>query len=411
MPRQKVDTNHSNTIDPILELQKNPLEESETETVLARSPRHKIFLSRLKRKILKHVYLVRVLLLLTIMVGLVFLGTVAWKLVTRSQVGFYLSLTKDFIFTPSEKISAIEGRTNILILGKGGSGHEGPDLTDTILFASLKEKPAFISLISLPRDIWITQLRTKLNSVYYWGNQKQPPVQRTSGPEETGGGLILAKSTVEEVLGQPVQYGIVIDFSGFKEIIDVLGGIDVDVQNSFTDNDFPIAGRENDLCGGDPTYRCRYESITFNKGLQKMGGETALKFVRSRHAEGDEGTDLARAARQEQVITAIKNKVLSREILLNLGKLVALKAAVLESIETDITPETAAILARWFLEGRENINSTVLSEELLDNPPKLPKYDNLYVFIPKEIDESKPGGRSWAKVQEWVECVLEVSCN
>ncbi len=407
MSRKKIDTNHSNMQKSDLKLPKMTLDNiDDTNFVATKIPRHKVFFSRLKRKLLKHVYFVRLLLISLIILFLFLFSSFGISLLRHSQIGYYASLIKTFFLTPTDSISSIDGRVNFLILGKGGDGHEGPDLTDTIIFSSIKsersDKPfgigskSQISLISLPRDIWIAPLRTKLNSVYYWGNQKQQD-----------GGLILAKSTVEEILDQPVQYGVVIDFSGFRRIIDVLDGIEVDIQNSFTDFDFPIAGRENDLCNGDTEYRCRYETISFNKGMQKMDGETALKFVRSRHAEGDEGTDLARAARQEKVIAAIKNKVLSREILLKPKKIIELKDVVLESIETDVTPETAAVLARWFMEGRENISSTVLSEDLLENPPKLTKYDNLYVFIPKEIDESEPSGYSWSKIQEWIKCKLE----
>ena len=218
---------------------------------------------------------------------------------------------------------------------------------------------------------------------------------------------MLSKSTVEEIIGQPVSYSVVLDFSGFKKIIDVLGGIEVDVENAFADEKYPIAGRENDLCEGDPELKCRYETINFEAGMQKMNGETALKFVRSRNAEGPEGTDLARAARQERVVEAIKNKVLSKEILLSPKKLVELKNTTLESIETDITPSTGAILARKIFDARDNMKSNVLSEDFLENPPKSSVYDNLYVFIPKEVDKSDPSDRSWSKVHEWISNLLK----
>jgi LCP family protein required for cell wall assembly len=114
------------------------------------------------------------------------------------------------------------------------------------MFVSIDHISPSFTIISLPRDIWIPALRAKLNSVYYWGNQK-----------EEGGGLPLSKSVVEEIVGQPVEYGIVIDFEGFQEIIDVLGGVEVNVERSFTDERFPIEGKENDECEGDPEYKCR----------------------------------------------------------------------------------------------------------------------------------------------------------
>jgi len=387
--------------------------EVENETVVAsiNISKNKVFWSRLKRKILKHVYLVRFLIVSFVVVVIVFFGNFLGNVSKKSQVGFYFSLAKNFIFTPQNEAMSIDDRINILIMGKGGKGHEAPDLTDTMIFASVSRefsgKPfgvgstARVSMISLPRDIWIYDLRTKLNSIYYWGNQKEPQ----------GGGLALSKSVVEEVVGLPVQHAVVVDFSGFQKIVDVLGGIEVDVQDAFTDKDFPIVGREDDDCEGDPKFRCRYETISFEEGLQHMDGETALKFVRSRHAEGDEGTDLARSARQERVVQAVKNKLLAKEVYLHPTKIIAFKDAVLDSIETDITPEEAAILARWFVDGHNNINSQVLSDDLLEVPPQTPKYDNLYVFIPKEVDTSDPSGRSWSGVQDWIRCQVSEDCN
>lgn len=345
-----------------------------------------ITLSRIKRRILRHTWLLRGLIFLGIFLvfysGFLLLG----NLVQKSGAGTYLSLARDFIFTPEEKIDTFRDRTNIIILGKGGEGHEAPDLTDTMMVASLSQKD--LALISLPRDIWIPELRTKLNSVYYWGNKKQQ-----------GGGIVLAKASSEEIVGVPIHYALVVDFNGFKKIIDVLGGIEVDVERGFTDERYPIPGRENDECGGDVEFRCRYETITFEKGVQHMDGETALKFVRSRNAKGDEGTDFARAARQQKVIAAVKEKMLSREILFSPRKLLELKKAIEESIETDVPPSSGAILTRRFLSARDAISSHVLPEVLLEQPAYSPKYDNLYVFIPR--------AGNWNDVHEWVRCILE----
>lgn len=344
-------------------------------------------LSRIKRKILKHVWAVRIFLLGVIFL-LLYLGFVLFgNFLEGLGVTNFLSLAKNFLFTPSDAIESIEGRTNILILGKGGKSHEAPDLTDTIIFASFSHDEKGITIISLPRDIWIPSLRAKLNSAYYWGNQK-----------EAGGGLILAKAAVEEIVGEPVQYGLVVDFSGFKEVIDVLGGVEVNVEHAFTDEEFPIPGRENDDCGGDPELRCRYETISFEEGNQIMDGETALKFVRSRHAQGDEGTDFARARRQQKVIDAIQRKILSRKVLFSPSKISELVKVSQKYVETDFDQQALAILARRFLQSRDETRSFVLDGEFLENPPISPRYDNLYVFVPKD--------GSWEKVHAWVEEIL-----
>ncbi|MBU0570120.1 LCP family protein [Patescibacteria group bacterium] len=414
-------TTNSNTDKSELDLKKCSVEKLKKEDQPTEKPGKKnVKLSRLKRRLLKHVWLVRLGILLGFIITVFLLFIFIIFTFKKSQANYYLGLVSNFIFTPAEKIKTIDNKTNILILGKGGGNHEAPDLTDTIMFASIDHQDFSVSLISLPRDIWIPELRAKLNSAYYWGNEK-----------EKDGGLKLAKSSVEKIVGQPVQYGVVIDFEAFKGVIDVLGGIEVDVENSFVDENYPIPGKENDECLPAPAYadrqagegnlefKCRYETLRFAQGKQHMDGELALKFVRSRNAEGDEGTDFARAERQQKVIVAIKEKVLSREILFSFDKLIKLRDVLLEYTETDIDMSTIAILARRFLQSRENINSFVLPEDLLENPPKLARYDYLYVFIPKEKDPSTDSvsspqassGQGWNEIHEWVKCTLEVSCN
>ena len=280
---------------------------------VTRRTKFQLTLSRVRRKLLRHLWLMRIFILSGICLFL-FVGFLGLKLILRNTtVGEYASLFSDFVFTPSSRVKSIDGVTNVLIMGKGGAGHEAPDLTDTMIFVSIPEKDADVTLISLPRDIWIPELRAKINSAYYWGNQKA-----------SGGGLILAKSVVEEVVGKPIQYAVVIDFSEFKKIIDILGGVNVNVEHSLVDNKYPIAGKEDDPCGGDPELKCRYETVEFREGLQRMDGETALKFARSRNAEGDEGTDFARAARQQKVIEALKDRILFLRLKRQLPRLLKL---------------------------------------------------------------------------------------
>lgn len=353
-----------------------------------RREKRTIFLSKIKRRALKHVWLVRLGIFVGVLLGIYIIFLSAGFLLINTKTATFLGITRDFIFTPERKTKSIEGRTNILILGKGGNGHEASELTDTVIFASVDHKTPSFTLISIPRDIWIPEIRAKLNSSYYWGEQKAED-----------GGIILAKSTVEQIVGTPVHYGFVINFSGFQQIIDEIGGIEIEVEQGFTDERYPISGREEDECGGDPEFNCRYETVTFVKGMQFMDGEAALKFVRSRNAEGEEGTDLARAVRQQKVLNAIREKVLSLRVLVNPGKVSSILSIIRSSVETDIDPAAGAVLMRRLLSADDNISSEVLSEELLLNPPKSSFYDNLYVFIPRD--------ETWAEVHEWIECVLE----
>src|SRR3989344_4326105 len=129
-------------------------------------------------------------------------------------------------------------KINILLLGIGGGNHEGPNLTDTIILASLNLKDPKATLISLPRDIWSTDIRGKINRAYSDGEEARK-----------GAGLILAKSVVGKITGQSIDYGVVIDFSGFIKAVDLMGGLDVNIDRTFDDYEYPIEGKENDPCG------------------------------------------------------------------------------------------------------------------------------------------------------------------
>lgn len=339
--------------------------------------------SKDKHKALKIILLTFLLIVFT---PILLIGTLAIKnpLYTKAAI--------NFIKADTTQISSESNRVNILIMGKSGGSHDGPDLTDTMILASVSLNNPSIKTVSIPRDIWVPSMLAKVNSAYYWGKTGSAYIDSTA----SGGGIGLAKKIVGEITGLPIQYGVVIDFSSFKDIVDALGGITVNVQNSFTDKLYPIEGRENDTCGGkDPNYLCRYETITFNQGIQNMDGETALKFVRSRHADGDEGTDLAREVRQQKVIGAIKEKMLTPKTFLSIKTDLKLLNIVQRYVETDLSLPSAGTLARFVLKGSNNISQLSIPEDFLVVPKTDKLYDNLYVFIPKA------GNGNWKDINEW----------
>lgn len=269
------------------------------------------------------------------------------------------------------------GRTNILVLGVAGQNQAGSDLTDTIIFTSLDNQTGQALLLSLPRDIWVPAWRTKLNSVYHY-----------QGAGET-------KKIVGEILGQPVDYEVMIDFTIFKKVVDGLGGVPVEVERTFDDYQYPLPGKENDNCGGDKDFKCRYEHLHFEAGKQLMDGETALKYVRSRNAEGDEGTDFARSLRQQKLVLAIKNKIFSPRFLLNPSQVRELLAIVSQNIQMDIPRERYFDLLKIALRIRSrNIKTAVLNNGYLINPPVSEKYDKQWVLVPKS--------GNWEEIQSYV---------
>ncbi len=276
-----------------------------------------------------------------------------------------------------QNLEQTDGRTNILALGvdrRSNAGFVSGVLTDTIMVASLDAKKKDVAIISIPRDLWVKMddyTNGKINSAYAFG------------------GVELTQKVVEQVLGIPIHYFVVIDFQSFEKAIDVLGGIEVDVENAFDDYKYPIFGKETDECGGDPELKCRYEHLHFDTGLQPMDGKTALAFARSRYAEGVEGGDFARIKRQQKVAVAAKDKALSLATLTNPGKLKELYELLVTSLETNIgfkEVERLYQLSQNFDNGR--IKSYLISgawddESALLYTPAAELYGGAFVLIPK----------------------------
>ncbi|MBI4999757.1 LCP family protein [Candidatus Gottesmanbacteria bacterium] len=273
----------------------------------------------------------------------------------------------------SNPLKQTQGLTNILVLGVPGGEHEGSDLTDTMIFLSFNQKNGKTVLISLPRDLWSETLQAKINSAYHYGEEKKP-----------GGGLVLAKSSIEEIIGLPIHYALKIDFTGFKQMIDLLGGVEIEIERAFDDYEFPIEGKEDDLCEGDPEYKCRYQHIHFDAGRQLLNGEKALQYVRSRNAEGEEGTDFGRSKRQQKLILALRNRLFSPKILFNPRKISYFIKTLSRIIETDIPQDYLPYFGKIFLKIDSPKIETLSLEEFLINPP-IWQYGQ-WVLVPRTGD-------------------------
>ena len=293
------------------------------------------------------------------------------SILTRHQLIPQNSLT--FFSSPEDILDSTGGRTNFLILGiRGENTPEVPDLTDTIIVASYSHKQEQLTLLSIPRDLWVNSLKTKINAVYHYGQERQPSI-----------GFQLSNAAILETTGLPIHYNLVVDFQAFTDIINLLEGVEINVPNSFTDDQFPIPGKENVY----PTSG-RYQTVEFQTGPQTMDGEIALNYIRSRHAEGDEGTDIARSRRQQLIIKAIQQKILTLDFLLNQQNRDDLLQIIQTHIITNVTPDLYPTLARLALKSRSRpINSISLSYEpdengitLLDVPPSY-LYQNQWVLV------------------------------
>ena len=190
----------------------------------------------------------------------------------------------------------ISGAQRIVILGYGGGDHPGAYLSDSIVLVT--SDGAKQAEVSIPRDLWV---QLPPNSGRYAKINEALQQGYDSGGVDAGGELAARK--VADVTGLTVSGWVLEDFQGFRQLIDALGGVDVDVQRAFSAQ-YPV----ND----NPDVDARWKVIHFNAGLQHMDGERALEFARARYADvPQEASDFARAARQQLLIAAIRHKVAS----------------------------------------------------------------------------------------------------
>lgn len=282
-------------------------------------------------------------------------------------------------------------RVNVLLMGIGGDGHEGPELTDTILLASYQPSTGKVGLLSIPRDMAV--------AIPGYGERKINAANAYGEAKEEGSGPALASAVVEQTFGQPVDYYVRVDFDGFAKLVDILGGLDLYVDRSFVDASYPVLGKEKANCGSvestnpadgtsvaQPVYGCRYESLSFREGWNHMDGATALKYVRSRHGTNGEASDFARSRRQQKIILAVKDKVLSVGTLLNPGRLNELRTALQKNIATNFETWELIRLAGVF----KGFDTAKLSTRVLDASDHSPLYatslNGAYVLLPKNDD-------------------------
>ena len=263
------------------------------------------------------------------------------------------------------------GRVNILILGVGGKKHEGSELTDTIIISSINLKKKKVSLLSIPRDLSVPIQGKGWQRINYI-NSYAESIKSGSGGEVTS-------KQIGKLLNAPINYYFKIDFTGFEKIINTLGGVKVYVENSFDDYKYPVLGKEE-----NPNYAERFEHLHFDKGWQKMDGVTALKYARSRHAAGIEGTDFARAARQQKIIQAVKNKVLSTGTLLNPVKISNIISDIDNHLETNM--KIWEIVKLW--RDVKDIDSNNIINKVLSNKPNGLLKDSItedgaYMLVPR----------------------------
>lgn len=222
--------------------------------------------------------------------------------------------TKDFVESDKNEVDINAESFNVVLQSYGGIGHSGGSLADSIILVHVDSSPELaegkkVVLISIPRDFWFSGQKLNAN----------PSI----------------KDAVASITGLSVKNYISVDFDSFIRAINKLGGVEVDIPKPYTDNFYPVRGLENELCGFSPEkvaslhqkysgfnlekqFTCRYETIHFDIGKTTMDGQTALKYVRSRHGDGDFG----RSERQFFLLKGLLYKNLSVSEILDMSNIV-----------------------------------------------------------------------------------------
>ena len=250
----------------------------------------------------------------------------------------------DVIYEPGKPLPRWKGteRVNIMVMGIDQREHEqGPWRTDTILVLTLDPVTMSGGMLSLPRDLWVPipgYEEGRINTAHYLGELDDYP----------GGGPALAVKTVQYNLGVPIHHYARVNFTAFEQLVDLIGGIDVYVEEEIADPIYP-----DEAHGYDPLY--------ISAGWQHFNGEMALKYARTRHTVGG---DFDRARRQQQVVLAVFEQATRPDLLPQLApRAPELWNALQDSVATDLTLEEVIALAQLASEvDPEDIRYGVIDE-------------------------------------------------
>ncbi|WP_256201310.1 LCP family protein [Thermoanaerobacter thermocopriae] len=287
------------------------------------------------RKVLKVISAILLLSLLSAGVG----GYIFLKSLNPSD-SFLMQRSSEN--TNSETIQKI----NILVLGVDETSPTDPKRSDTMILLSYNPKTNKAYILSIPRDTMI-----KLDK---YGTQKINAAYPIGGPQ-------LAMDTVSQLIGEPVDYYVKIGYEGFKQLVDDLGGVEMNV---------PVDMNYDDYAGN--------LHIHLKKGVQLLDGEKALQLVRFRHGYAEQ--DLERVKVQREFLLAMFEKAKNPSTLLKINRILK---TINQYVETNIPPVTMLKYADYILKlDKENIKTATL--------PGTPQYVNgiaYYITDPQEIQE------------------------
>ena len=202
-------------------------------------------------------------------------------------------------------------RVTVLLLGldlRDTGGVDAPSRTDTMILVTIDPVTKKAGMLSIPRDLWVAipgHGMNKINTAHYYGEA-----------DKKGGGPELARKTVEQDFGVHIQYWARVDFHGFEQLVDAVGGVTVDAARPIKDDLYP-------------TERSGIRRVYIPTGLQHLTGAEALTFARSRHSDNDFG----RGSRQRQVLLAARQRLLQPSVIPKIPQLIGIAQG---SVQTNI---------------------------------------------------------------------------
>jgi LCP family protein required for cell wall assembly len=269
--------------------------------------RNSIFIRTRTRRVLSALFVL-------VLIGALWFGWYAYHIYSGiNQITNQGSTAPRLTIEPKIRIPPINSdkRVNILVLGSDTDAkkEEARPLAQSMIVVTIDPFHYKVSMLSIPRDFWV-QIPGhgwgKIDLAYKYG------------------GVSLARATVEKYFGIPIHHWAWVGLSGFTKVIDTFGGIDLDVNHPILDDFYP-----NDIGAADPY---AFERVFIPEGWRHMSGRQALEYVRSRH--GDLIGDFGRSSRQQQVLTQLRQKLTTLNILFNLSSLVD---DLVGKVKTDLT--------------------------------------------------------------------------
>lgn len=289
----------------------------------------------------------------------------------------------------------VNGYKNLLILGLDTLETRGdaPALTDTMMLVSLGLGEDFgekdsakdarvgqIKMLSLPRDLWNEDYQTRINALYFYGQEKYP-----QNPEQ------FSQEIIEQMTGIDLQHTLVLSFGQVGEVIDMLGGLEIDVPIGFVDEEFPRTDVDVTTVH-DP--KLLYKTVEFKKGKQTMDGAQILEYIRSRKSGDDEGTDVARGTRQQLVIEALIAKLKQKDTIYDVALLGNLYRYYLDNFADSLPPEELVAIAKAFYPARNKIEFETNTPSIYPDDedgviwhPPVRQYQGEWVYTVRDEDE------------------------